>query len=597
MNRVIAYIRVSTKMQDVNRQKMKIKEYCDRNSYTIVREIVDFGISGAKSERDGYKDLKTLTGEDADILVISELSRLSREEVLVTVNTVQGIIYNGLDVVFLDDATKSYKANKPLDLVELITLLVSADKNAKERIEIKRKNQEGKQALLQINSHAVVDGRFPLGFKAIYNPEGRRPKKILVEDEQEKVYVQKVFELILSGKSLGEVAKYFNSRNITFRGGFVTRQMLGKLVKRTIYKGVRERIQNFDREIPSIIKAKIAPMISPEDFDRANALVKENHIYTSVGKNLYNPLKGIFKCRCGRSMMVKDKKPEKGVTKLTYRCSYVGVKDNPIACHFKDEISYELTNEIIYSLFKYMNYNDNIDFFKGQIDNKVQDLIEEIEGINERIKSIEHSISALEMENQELVKSYLEARTPTLRTAVQNRQIEVENEIDELKKGISKLIKEKIGKETDKVRLEDSKKKEKLDNLNIQEKRELFRKHLSLVNYYPVTMMQGFYVIQFRSGIEFIIAIRKTAKSPIVSILPDKYTLNKKTLLITEHKEIPRSISMHNFSLAGTVQTKEITIQEYLKSELAELRALRIDYSYRDKYNEILKTKGSENNI
>lgn len=135
------------------------------------------------------------------------------------------------------------------------------------------------------------------------------------------------------------------------------------------------------------------------------------------------------------------------------------------------------------------------------------------------------------------------------------------------------------------------------DNLNVQEKSELFRKHLSLINYYPVTMMQGFYVIQFRSGIEFILAIRKTAKSPIISVLPDKYTLNKETLLITEHKEIPKSVSMHNFSLATTIQTKEITIQEYLKSELAELRALKIDYSYRDKYNEILKAKGSENNV
>lgn len=595
MKRVIAYIRVSTKVQDVNRQKLKIKEYCDRNNYTIVREIVDFGISGAKSERDGYSDLKTLTGEDADILIISELSRLSREEVLVTVNTVQGIIYNGLDVIFLDDATKNYKANKPLDLVELITLLVSADKNAKERIEIKRKNQEGKQAMLQTNSYAVVDGTYPFGYKAIYNPEGHRPKKILIEDEQEKVYVQKVFELILSGKSLGEVAKYFNSRNITFRGSFVTRQMLCKLVKRDIYKGIRKRVQNFDRETPGIVEAKIAPMISPEDFDRANALIKENHIYVSVGKNLYNPLKGIFKCRCGRSMMVKDKKPEKGVTKLTYRCSYIGTEDNPISCHFKDEISYELTNELIYSLFKYMNYNDNIDFFKGQIDNKVQDLVEEIEGINERIKNTENSIFTLDTENKELVKSYLEARTPTLRAAVQERQIEVEDKIDELKKEVSKLSKEKIDKETDKDRLEDSKKKEKLDNLNIQEKSELFRKHLSLVNYYPVTMMQGFYVVQFRSGIEFIIAIRKTARNPIVSILPDKYTLDKDTLLITERMEVPKRVSMHNFSLATVVQSKEITIQEYLKSELAELRALRIDYSYRDRYNEILKTRSIKN--
>ena len=594
MKKAITYIRVSTKMQDVARQRMKIQEYCDRNNYEIVQEIVDYGISGARADREGYIKLQSLTDKDGEILVISELSRLSREETLITVNTIQNIIYHGLDVVFLDDASKYYKANQALNLIELITLLVSADKNAKERIEIKRKNQEGKQAILSNNPYAMVDGNIPFGFQAIYNPNGRRPKKILEENEQEVEHIKKVYELILSGYSLGEVARYFNNRNITFRGFFVTRQLLGRLIKHSIYKGVRERKLKFDREEASIISVNIKPIITPEDFDRANLLVKENHKYKSTGKNLYNPLKGIFKCRCGRSMIVKDKKPEKAVTKLTYRCSYVGTEDNPIACHFKDEISYHLTNEIIYSLFKYMNYSENIDFFKGQIDNKVQNLIEEIDGLNKQIKNKELIRSNLEAENQELVQSYLEARSSTLRTAVQNKQIEIENKIEALKKEMDKLTDAKLSKEADKLRLIDTRKKEKLDNLNIQEKGELFHKHLASVTYYTVTMMQGFYVIQFRSGLEFIIAVRKTARSPLVSILPDKYTLNKDTLLITEYKETSKNTSLKNFSLNTTVTTKEITIQEYLKSEIAELRSLRIDYSYRKQYNENLKIKREE---
>lgn len=594
MKKAITYIRVSTKMQDVARQRMKIQEYCDRNNYEIVQEIVDYGISGARADREGYIKLQSLTDKDGEILVISELSRLSREETLITVNTIQNIIYHGLDVVFLDDASKYYKANQALNLIELITLLVSAEKNAKERIEIKRKNQEGKQAILSNNPYAMVDGNIPFGFQAIYNPNGRRPKKILEENEQEVEHIKKVYELILSGYSLGEVARYFNNRNITFRGFFVTRQLLGRLIKHSIYKGVRERKLKFDREEASIISVNIKPIITPEDFDRANLLVKENHKYKSTGKNLYNPLKGIFKCRCGRSMIVKDKKPEKAVTKLTYRCSYVGTEDNPIACHFKDEISYHLTNEIIYSLFKYMNYSENIDFFKGQIDNKVQNLIEEIDGLNKQIKNKELIRSNLEAENQELVQSYLEARSSTLRTAVQNKQIEIENKIEALKKEMDKLTDAKLSKEADKLRLIDTRKKEKLDNLNIQEKGELFHKHLASVTYYTVTMMQGFYVIQFRSGLEFIIAVRKTARSPLVSILPDKYTLNKDTLLITEYKETSKNTSLKNFSLNTTVTTKEITIQEYLKSEIAELRSLRIDYSYQKQYNENLKMKREE---
>ena len=585
MKKAITYIRVSTKMQDVARQRMKIQEYCDRNNYEIVQEIVDYGISGARADREGYIKLQSLTDKDGEILVISELSRLSREETLITVNTIQNIIYHGLDVVFLDDASKYYKANQALNLIELITLLVSADKNAKERIEIKRKNQEGKQAILSNNPYAMVDGNIPFGFQAIYNPNGRRPKKILEENEQEVEHIKKVYELILSGYSLGEVARYFNNRNITFRGFFVTRQLLGRLIKHSIYKGVRERKLKFDREEASIISVNIKPIITPEDFDRANLLVKENHKYKSTGKNLYNPLKGIFKCRCGRSMIVKDKKPEKAVTKLTYRCSYMGTEDNPIACHFKDEISYHLTNEIIYSLFKYMNYSENIDFFKGQIDNKVQNLIEEIDGLNKQIKNKELIRSNLEAENQELVQSYLEARSSTLRTAVQNKQIEIENKIEALKKEMDKLTDAKLSKEADKLRLIDTRKKEKLDNLNIQEKGELFHKHLASVTYYTVTMMQGFYVIQFRSGLEFIIAVRKTARSPLVSILPDKYTLNKDTLLITEYKETSKNTSLKNFSLNTTVTTKEITIQEYLKIEITKLRSLRIDYSYRKQYN------------
>ena len=113
----------------------------------------------------------------------------------------------------------------------------------------------------------MVDGNIPFGFKAIYNPNGRRPKKILEEDEEEVKHIKKIYELILAGHSLGEAARYFNNRNITFRGFFVTRQLLGRLVKHSIYKGVRERKLKFDREEASVISVNIKPIITPENFD------------------------------------------------------------------------------------------------------------------------------------------------------------------------------------------------------------------------------------------------------------------------------------------------------------------------------------------
>ncbi|MEI3419690.1 MAG: recombinase family protein [Butyricimonas faecihominis] len=90
----------------------------------------------------------------------------------------------------------------------------------------------------------MVDGNIPFGSKAIYNPNGRRPKKILEEDEEEVKHIKKIYELILAGYSLGEAARYFNNRNITFRGFFVTRQLLGRLVKHSISKELEKENLN-----------------------------------------------------------------------------------------------------------------------------------------------------------------------------------------------------------------------------------------------------------------------------------------------------------------------------------------------------------------
>ena len=166
--KAIAYIRVSTTHQDVERQKIKFKEYCKNNNLQANEEIIDFGISGAKSDRPGYLRLQALTGKDADILVVSELSRLSRqEEILETINIIQNIVYNGLSLIFLDAPSKVYEAHSTLDITELIILLVGAFRAAQDRKEIKRKNQEGKQALLSQNPYAVVDAKIPYGYNAI----------------------------------------------------------------------------------------------------------------------------------------------------------------------------------------------------------------------------------------------------------------------------------------------------------------------------------------------------------------------------------------------------------------------------------------------
>lgn len=89
-------------------------------------------------------------------------------------------------------------------------------------------------------------------------------------------------------------------------------------------------------------------------------MLKDNHKFCSTGNNYFNTLRGIIKCRCGRGMMVKDKGYASGIKKMVYRCNDVSAKDNPIHCQYKDEISYQFTNEVIFNVFKYIHNTDEI---------------------------------------------------------------------------------------------------------------------------------------------------------------------------------------------------------------------------------------------
>ena len=108
--RAIGYARVSTTKQDLARQRDKITNFCAEKDYKLEFIIEDFGISGATLERKGYQKLNSLTESECDVIVVSEISRLSRkEQITEALNDIQKILNNGISVILLDDAGKIYK--------------------------------------------------------------------------------------------------------------------------------------------------------------------------------------------------------------------------------------------------------------------------------------------------------------------------------------------------------------------------------------------------------------------------------------------------------------------------------------------------------
>lgn len=165
--RVIVYARVSTAKQDLERQIMLAKDYCKINGHDIVGQIVE-KMSGAKSDREGLNELMKLTKSDCDLVVVSELSRISREEefqrIFARIDTLRDA---GIGVVFLDDPDTVYSNENPITFTQFIILGVKAQGAREELLKIRDRMKSGRLSKLQNHPYMVTCSKIPFGFKKI----------------------------------------------------------------------------------------------------------------------------------------------------------------------------------------------------------------------------------------------------------------------------------------------------------------------------------------------------------------------------------------------------------------------------------------------
>lgn len=558
--KIIGYIRVSTKNQDLQRQETKINDYCKLKNYEIVKLIPDDGISGATNERSGYKELLSLKAEDADMIIVSELSRLSRkEDIMSTLNDIHSIVSKGFKLLFLDQPEKIYEGT--LDLTEILILSLTAYGAAQERSSIKKRNQEGKEVLFRLHPYAVVDGLIPYGFIKAPNPAQKHPKYLLQEVKEEIDILKKIYDLILEGKSLSKIVDYLYHSGIRHSGDSIfTKQHLSKLIQNPIYKGERTR-----KETISHIK----PIIDPEKWNLVQVKLTENKYYNSSGITMFNPLKGILKCRCGRAMVVKRKFGDVNV----YRCSQILPAYMPNKCEYLDSIRYDFTNVTILAFLKELDFVK----YEGQGAEKIIEIRNVCNSIENDAQNDRLEVKKLEEKIQKLFERYAGAEDSDLANYVKQQINETRKEKLEIEKNIAKKEK-KILQYKDQIRsLEIISKEEQFNNLDLTVQADIFRKYIDKIQYFAVTTMQGFYKIDLKIGVTEYIAIRKTDRNPLIIRVPDIYTINENLTLSYDYYVPSKNGDPLDFN---TLERKTITIQEYFKSyEIAD--RLEADFSYR----------------
>ena len=560
MQRAIGYSRVSTEKQDLVRQEKLISEYCDSHDYILV-DIIEEKVSGAKNEVDrvGLMKLISLQGNEADTIIVAELSRLSREDYTLDVlNKVNSLLQKGFNVVFLDNEDKVYTAYSILSLYDIIRLSVEAEHSAGERKKITMRMKTGKYPKIQANPYMYAGGTAPYGFDIIDNPEfagqknNRPAKSIMVVNDVEMENVRLIYSWILDGMTVRDAAKKANEM------GFITREnkpfcqtSIAKIIKNPIYNG-RRRFKGFNLETEKII--------SDADWNLAQERLQKNRLYKGHGNKHFNPLKGIIFCPCGYGMMLHQMNSIRDGAYLTLHCC---VRNRPEYGHkcknsgIKAGVVFDAVWKCVKSVILEKEYKNKSNEQVKSYERIIATLKKQILDTNNTIKNL---IADRDKIPDILLRlSNVNGASDHLINTYNNKYIEFDKRIIENEKK-KELLNQEISVYQQKIR--DIKRVailQELDNLDDIAKADIYKRVLNRVVYYSENQFSGFIVISFKNGIETIV-ITTGAKKRIVAQLPSTFKFDKeKKKIVVEIIEKPHNVTNFDFQPS---QYKEYSIKE-----------------------------------
>ena len=550
MKRVIGYIRVSTDNQDLERQRVLIRKYCENKGYSLLRIEEDYAISGTVSNRNGLNSILNITNSVADMVVVSELSRLSRQDdIFETLTQIHTIIRN-VDLVILDEPDKVYEAGKTIILSDFLMLAIKAYGAADERKKIVSRMTTGKDSKVQAFPLMLTDSNIPTGFKAVPNPnyiKGATPKMLLVEDEERMQLVRDIFNYVANGLSLGKTAEKLNM--LGYRTAInkpFYEQSIRIIINDSIYNGVRYW-KGMKLELP-------VKFISDEIWNLAHKKVQENKNYSGEAQKHYNPLKGIIKCPCGQTSMY-------GRTSscITYRCLdriKMGIKSPCTNVGIKAET-------LIYAVWKDVRLRTLDETYQAKSNEKIAEIEAENIKLTQSIKEKDSEIAKLQSDLKTVIDNVMASTNITIVKALNGKADSIDSQIKSIeaeKKAIDEEIASNNRRIADEIK---SQSRKELDSLSLEGKGEMFRELLSKVVYYSVSLNSGFIVITYKNDLETIIAYHNRNK-PFLWALPITFRFNKvkRTVIVPTLPEQPKMTSF----VLERIKEKEYTFKQLQES-------------------------------
>lgn len=307
--------RVSTQEQAINghsigEQVERMRDYCKAMGWTVYREYVDAGYSGANTDRPALQRMiRDIKAGKVDKVLVYKLDRLSRSQ-KDTLELIEDVfLSNGCDFVSMSE---NFDTSTPFGRAMIGILAVFAQL---EREQIKERMCMGKLARAKKGKYSGSD-RLPIGYDYI-NGE-------LVTNEFEKMQVIQIFEWYAQGIAPYTIAKRFNEAGMTTRYGKWHDQVIRQILMRKTYLGYTKYNDEW-------YQGSHEAFISQELFDKVQEIMhrksEEHQQYNRRAGRANSYLGGYLYCaKCGakyaRNLAGKKdgKDPDKDYRKPWYVC-------------------------------------------------------------------------------------------------------------------------------------------------------------------------------------------------------------------------------------------------------------------------------------
>jgi len=215
------YIRNSRLSQEnsVETQRKLINEYCEKHDIVLDQIIVDEGISGSgeKTElREGYNQILDLIKEGkVETLIVISISRWGRNlgETYKSVRMMKDMNTTFISLKEMIDTKSIYGGF----MINILSSLYE--------MELELIKERTKDTLRMKKENGKVYSQISYGYD--------RNGDDLIENKYELKVLKKMFRLMESGKTFGEISKFLNrNKHTTKKGGKWTRQNVRHTLKK-----------------------------------------------------------------------------------------------------------------------------------------------------------------------------------------------------------------------------------------------------------------------------------------------------------------------------------------------------------------------------